>query len=182
MPDKEAGPGIEKRGGMADKNEGNDTRAAGNAADTREPLREDGPLTEQALEAILTSPSIDAAASSPVQDTEQDLPAYLQQMMARKGLTQSELAQRSNLIYQRVYDAANGRRGIARDGALELCFGLGCTLREAQRLLWHAGAERLYARNRRDAIIIYALEHRMSLAQVEQALYEFGEKTLGGEK
>lgn len=144
----------------------------------------DAPLTEQALEAILTSPSIDvvAAADSPENDVVRNLPGYLSHLMNGEGIDASALSNATGVGYQQLYDVLNRGKGLGRDRALAVCFGLHCSLRQAQRLLWHAGASRLYARNRRDAIIIYCLEHRMPLAQTEQALYEFGEKTLGEAK
>ena len=59
-----------------------------------------------------------------------------------------------------------------------LAFGLGCSLVEAQRLLRLAGASELWSRNRRDAIIIFCLEHGMNRAQTDDELWRLGEKTL----
>lgn len=143
--------------------------------------RWDAPLTEQALEQILTSGSIDAAAAVD-NEVERDLPGYLTGLMEARGLSQADVGAASDVGYQRVYDILHRSKGIGRNGALALAFTLHCSLRETQRLLWHAKAERLYARNRRDAIIIYALDHRMTLAQANTALYEFGEPTISNAK
>lgn len=168
---------------MTDKSKGDQTSAAGNATDQRTPHEENGPLTEQALEAILTSPSIDAAAAAAARNgknVERDLSGYLNALMQQKNLKQADAINASGMDYYHAYDVIHGRngKGVGRDNALRLCFGLQCTLRQAQRLLWHARASRLYARNRRDAIIIYCLEHHLSLAATDEALYQFGEDTL----
>ncbi|MGI6591316.1 MAG: XRE family transcriptional regulator [Eggerthellaceae bacterium] len=139
----------------------------------------DEPLTEQALEKILTSPSIDAAAQVE-EPVHRDLPGYLQNLMAEKGIDQPTLIRNSGLNYNHAYDVINGRnaKGVSRNKALGLCFGARCTPREAQRLLWHAQCSRLYARNRRDAIILFCLEHHQTLAAADEALYRFGEETI----
>lgn len=137
-------------------------------------------LTEQALEGILESPTIeDVAGIGP--NIQRDLPGYLHSLMREKDIGQSTLIKNSGMNYNHAYDVINGRnsKGVSRNKALGLCFGARCTLREAQRLLWHAQCSRLYARNRRDAIIIFCLEHGLSLSAADEALYEFGEDTIG---
>lgn len=59
------------------------------------------------------------------------------------------------------------------------CFSLGLPLREANRLLQAGGVNELYCKNRRDAIIIFALSHGYTLQKTEEELYRFGETTIG---
>ena len=54
------------------------------------------------------------------------------------------------------------------------------TLREAQRLLKIAQRGDLYCKSKRDAIIIYAFNQKMSLAQTDDLLFEFQQPTLVG--
>ena len=49
---------------------------------------------------------------------------------------------------------------------------------EAQELLKHRGFAQLYAKDRRDAIIIYGLTHDMTLEQVNDSLFTEKEETL----
>lgn len=58
--------------------------------------------------------------------------------------------------------------------------GLGCSLRETQRLLKLAGAAELYPKVRRDAIIIWCIDRGMSREACDDELWRFGEKTLLG--
>lgn len=141
---------------------------------------EEAPLTEEALERILTSPTLQDAASRD-EDVQRDLPGYLQELMREKGIDQRTLIRNSGMDYNHAYDVIKGRnaKGVSRNKALGLCFGACCTPRQAQRLLWHAQCSRLYARNRRDAIILYCLDHGLSLSAADEALYQFGEETIG---
>ena len=61
---------------------------------------------------------------------------------------------------------------------LQLAFALGLTLKEADRLLQAAGASGLYCKDRRDAIIIFCLDHGYSLQKTDEELYRFGEDTI----
>lgn len=155
-------------------------RVSYNIHENRNMTREEEHITERALEQILSSPDLDAAASTG-ENVRRDLHAYLQSLIHEKGIAQADAIRQSGLDYNHAYDVLNGRRnkGVTRDKALGLCFGLRCTPREAQRLLWHAKCSRLYSRNRRDAIIIWCLEHGQTLAETDEALYEFGEATIG---
>ncbi len=51
-------------------------------------------------------------------------------------------------------------------------------LRETDRLLQAAGANELYCKNRRDAIIIFAVQKGYTLQKVNEELYRFGEETI----
>ena len=61
---------------------------------------------------------------------------------------------------------------------LKIAFAMGCTLREANRLLQAGGANELYCKNRRDAIVIFAISHGYTLQKTEEELYRFDEATI----
>ena len=73
------------------------------------------------------------------------------------------------------YQIFMGQRGASRNKVLQLAFALGLTLKEADRLLQAAGASGLYCKDRRDAIIIFCLDHGYSLQKTDEELYRFGE-------
>ena len=62
---------------------------------------------------------------------------------------------------------------------LQLAFAMHLGLRETDRLLQAAGANELYCKNRRDAIIIFAVQKGMnSSKKANEELYRFGEETI----
>ena len=71
-----------------------------------------------------------------------------------------------------------GTRKASRDEVLQLAFAMQLGLREADRLLQAAGANELYCKNRRDAIIIFAVQKGYTLQKVNEELYRFGEETI----
>ena len=148
------------------------------------PIRNDGetpssksPLTEELLERLLASASPDAYLASN-QTEDRTLAQYVTQLANEKGTTRSQVIQASGLNATYCYQIFQGTRHPGRDHAIMLAFGLGCTLREAQRLLRLAGVSELWCRIRRDAIIIFAFEHGFSRVECDDELYRLGEKTL----
>lgn len=62
-----------------------------------------------------------------------------------------------------IYDIFAGKSRPGRNNAIRLAFGLGCDLRETQRLLRLAGVSELYCKQRRDAIIIWCIQNGRDL-------------------
>ncbi len=77
-----------------------------------------------------------------------------------------------------VYDIFAGKSLPGRDNAIMLAFGLQCTLIETQRLLRLAGVSELWPKVRRDAIILWCVDHGMTREQCDDQLWGLGEKTL----
>lgn len=138
---------------------------------------ETGPLTEELLERLLASATPEAYLAANDVDT-RDLAAYLHDLLAEKGLTRAEVIRASGLNATFCYQVFQGTRHIGRDNAIMLAFGLRCTLREAQRLLRHAGVSELWCRLRRDAIIIHCLSAGLTRVQCDDELWRLGEPTL----
>lgn len=104
--------------------------------------------------------------------------AILQAMFQKSGLSKSALAKRAGTSEVYLYQLLSGTRTPSRDRTICLCFGLSATLEETQELLKCSGFAKLYARNRRDAIIIYGLMHGMELFDINDRLFAENEETL----
>lgn len=102
----------------------------------------------------------------------------LNRMFLKSGLSKASLAKLSGTSEVYLYQIFIGARTPSRDRTLCLCFGLSATLAEAQELLRQNGNAQLYAKNRRDAIIIYYLVNKMTLDEVNDKLFEENEETL----
>lgn len=75
-----------------------------------------------------------------------------------------------------------GVRKPSRDTVLQLAFGFGADVEQAQALLLHAGQCALYPRIKRDATICYCLKNRYSLIETQQTLADLALPLLGGDK
>lgn len=99
-----------------------------------------------------------------------ELSDYLHTILKTHDMTVIQAIQRCNLDRSYGYQLFNGTRRPTRDMLLTLAIHLGLTERETQRLLKLAGRPVLYARNRRDAAVLYCLSHRLSHAETEELL------------
>ena len=95
-----------------------------------------------------------------------------------KGLKRAAVVRAAGINETFGYQVFTGTRKASRDNLLKIALAMGCTLREANRLLKAGGVNELYCKNRRDAIIIFSLSQGASLQQAEEDLYRFGEATL----
>ena len=135
------------------------------------------PLTEDMLTELLEAPDpaqfIDRAEVG-----RRDLSGYLNQLLEERGLRRAAVVRAAGINETFGYQIFIGARKASRDNLLKIAFALGLPLREANRLLQAGGANELYCKNRRDAIIIFAISHGYSLQKTEEELYRFGEPTI----
>ena len=95
----------------------------------------------------------------------------IQRIFDEKGMSKAQLAKQSGISEVYLHQLFSGRRFPSRSRLLCLCFGLGATVDEAQSLLQQARHAPLYSGDRRDAIIIFALSHHMTLFEVNDKLF-----------
>lgn len=106
------------------------------------------------------------------------LSEYLNDLLVSKDLKRAEVVRAAGLNETFGYQIFTGARNASRDKLLQLSFAMGLTLRETNRLLRRGGVSDLYCKSRRDAIIIFGIEHGFSLQEVDECLYRFGENTI----
>lgn len=135
------------------------------------------PLTEDMLAELLDAPD-PAAFIGKAEVAERTLSEYLNALLAEKGLKRASVVHAAGINETFGYQIFTGARHASRDNLLKIAFAMGLTLREANRLLQAGGASELYCKNRRDAIIIFALSHGYPLQKTEEELYRFGEPTI----
>ncbi len=139
----------------------------------------DEPLTENLLEELLSSPSVDAYVETHDVGAH-TLSGYLSELLDAHGLVRSDVIREAGLNETYGYELFVGKKDKpGRDKVLQLAFAMGLSLRETERLLRAAGASRLYVKDRRDAIIIFCLSKGAPLQRANEELYARGEATLG---
>lgn len=135
------------------------------------------PLTEDMLAELLDAP--DPRAFIKRREVgERSLAEYLNALLAEKGLKRAAVVREADINETFGYQIFTGARRASRDNLLKIAFAMGCTLREANRLLQAGGANELYCKNRRDAIVIFAISHGYTLQKTEEELYRFDEATI----
>ena len=104
---------------------------------------------------------------------------YLEKLLAEKNLAKKEVVERSGLNREYAYHIFSGlKKNPSRSKILAIALAMELNLDEIQYLLRYARLGALYPRNQWDAVIISAVEQKLSVAQTNELLYRLGEKTL----
>lgn len=106
------------------------------------------------------------------------LSEYLSELLEARGLTVREAIRACNLERSYGYQLFNGTRRPTRDTLLTLALALRLSEAETQRLLKIGERRTLYARDRRDAAVLYALTHDLGLEGADKLLRSLGEEAL----
>ncbi len=134
-------------------------------------------LTEDLLARLLASTSPESYLDQG-ETIDRALPDYLRELLLDRGIKRADVVRASGINVTVVYDIFAGKSLPGRDHAIMLAFGLRCSLRETQRLLRLAGVSELWAKVRRDAIIIWCINQGYTREQCDDQLWNLGEKTL----
>ncbi len=103
---------------------------------------------------------------------------YLCNLLTSHNLQPKDIILNLNMERSYTYQILNGRRKPTRNFLLRIAIFLKLPLEETQRMLSIAQRPQLYPRNRFDAVIIFALEHNMTLYETYALLEEIGEEPL----
>lgn len=103
----------------------------------------------------------------------------LEALVEQKGLIKSEIIVKSEISQVYAYQIFSGvKEAPSRDKILALLIAMAISLDEVQSFLKLSGYPFLYARNKRDSIIIFCIENKMTVVQTNNELYSHGEATL----
>ena len=104
--------------------------------------------------------------------------AYLSDLLRERGLSVRDVVVGCNLERSYAYQLFNGTRRPTRNFLLRLVLLLRLDEAQAQRLLKLQGRQPLYARNRRDAAVLYGLAHGLTAEETGRLLDSLGEEGL----
>lgn len=102
----------------------------------------------------------------------------LRKLLTAKDMDLSQIPLKTGMNRSYFYQIANGTRSPSRDKILIIGFALRASFDEINYLLRSAERQALYARNKRDSVIIYALNHRYSLEECNQLLEQNNHQVL----
>ena len=107
---------------------------------------------------------------------------YISGICEANGLIPEQVIKRANIERTYGHQLFNGTRHPSRDKAIQLAFGLGLDVDAAQRLLQAAQFSPLYPKLKRDAAILYCLEHKLDVLELQSLLQALGLTLLGSRK
>ena len=104
---------------------------------------------------------------------------YYESLLKQKNVEVSDAVKNSGIERTYAYQIINGtRNNPSKDKILRLCIGIDCDLDATVRALEIAQAGPLYPRDKRDAIIIFAINNHCSVMDTNLLLNEFNEDYL----
>lgn len=104
---------------------------------------------------------------------------YLQKLLEEKNLARAEVIELSGLSREYAYHIFSGKKNNpSRPKILALAIAMGLSLDEVQYLLRYVQQGILYPRNCWDAVIISAVEQKLSVMQTNELLSNLGETLL----
>ena len=107
------------------------------------------------------------------------LAEHLAMLLEEKGLPKGAVIKQAEMNEIYGYQIFSGKRVPSRDKLLCLALGMHLTLEETQQLLKASSMAPLYPKNKRDSFIIFGIQHGQSVLEINNALYEANENTLG---
>ena len=103
-----------------------------------------------------------------------DLSSYIKAVLAEKGMSIADMQKKSGIDRTYIYQIMDGSKNPGRDKIIAMAVACKMTLTECQRALEIAQEGILYAKNRRDSLIIYAIGKKMNIAGVNSLLGDYG--------
>ncbi len=137
------------------------------------------PSTDELLKFLSNKKGIESYLDN--LDESQDaksLDNYLAYLLKEKEAKRSDIIKKTDLNATHAYQIFNGTRGASRDSLLQLALAFKLSLQETGRLLFYGEAASLYAKNKRDGIIIFCILNHKDLQETNELLYELDEETI----
>ena len=100
-------------------------------------------------------------------------PSYMEKIMEEKHIDKSDLINNSQIERTYGYQILNGRKNAGRNKIIAMCLAAKLNIKETQRALEIAHEGVLYSRDKRDAVIIFAVNHKYNVIKTNQLLKEY---------
>lgn len=106
------------------------------------------------------------------------LSQMLENLINIKNISKSEAIDNSMIEKHYGYQIFKGVKTPSRDKLIMLCIGIGADLKQTGRLLNSIKAAPLYAKDGRDAVIMFGILHRLSVIDINIMLFDRGFEVL----
>ncbi len=135
--------------------------------------------TTELFKLLKTSESIDAFITAYDKELEKpSFSSFVGAILIEKNLTISQVIISANMNESYCYQLFKGTRNPSRDKIIQLALGMTLSVQELNKLLRIGGKGELYCRDKRDAILIFAINQGSTFHEVEELLYDRGLATL----
>ena len=135
--------------------------------------------TEKLLADIKSDSNIKKFISANQSEFIQPLHIFLTSLLEEKNLNKADVIKNSLINTNYAYHIFSGKKeNPSRDKIIALAIAMNLNLEETQYLLRYAGLGSLYPRNSRDAVILSAIEQKLTVADTNLLLTQLNESAL----
>ncbi|CEP81144.1 hypothetical protein GOD95_10675 [Paeniclostridium sordellii] len=106
------------------------------------------------------------------------LPNFFQNICKQKGISKSDLIKNAEIDRTYGYQILNGTKNPSRDKLLKLCISASLDIEESNKALKLGNVGQLYPKNPRDSIIIFGINKKLNLFQIDELLFNRNFDTL----
>ena len=110
---------------------------------------------------------------------DKSLSQLLEQLLEQSNISKAAAIRNAEMSEVYGYHIFAGRRIPERGKVLALAIGMELQLEQVQQLLKAAGYSTLYVKRPFDSIVLYGIYNKMTVAQINELLYNYGMDTLG---
>lgn len=103
---------------------------------------------------------------------------YLSSLLKKYNLEKCDVTKRGGFTGNYLYQIFNGKKNPSRDKLIQIALGFPLTIEETQKLLQLGGYAELYVRDSRDAFLMFGLEKKYSLQELNELLYKNKKKII----
>lgn len=138
--------------------------------------------TSAFLRKLLNTPDLEEFIEAHA--SEMELPsfhAYITEMCRTSGKVPEQVIKLADIERSYGHQIFNGTRKPSRDKVIQLAFGLQLGPERTQKLLRIAQKSLLYPKIKRDAAILYCLDHQKDIHETQSVLQALGLTLLGDE-
>lgn len=104
---------------------------------------------------------------------------HLNMLLSQKGTNKAEVIRGSLLDRAYLYQIFSGAKTPSRDKLIAIAFGLHLSDDETQKMLKLSGNRELYPKDERDALILFAIQKKMTIFEANESLFRHGLTVLG---
>ena len=128
-------------------------------------------VTEKLMEQLKAGGSITAF----FEDNPSDFLPYsfqeiINPVIQSKKVTAASLIRESGINRRYYFEILSGKKRPTRNYVLRILLALSLPVQDVQWILRAAGYPQIYVRNKRDAVMLYAFEHRLSVRECNEML------------
>lgn len=107
----------------------------------------------------------------------EDVSAFWKELIAKSGMSKVDIINKADIGYTYFYSVIGGKNYPSRDTIIKIFIAMGLPLEDCQSALKLYNWAQLYPKVKRDSIVIFAINHGMSLYKLEEMLEKHGEKS-----